>query len=306
MKEKLAPIVLFVYNRPNHTQKTVEALQKNDLATDSDLYIFSDEAKDINSKKKVEEVRAYIDSINGFKKVTVIKRNKNFGLANSIIDGVTSVIEKYEKVIVLEDDLITSPYFLQYMNQGLELLKDKDNIWSITGFSFSREFMNFPKSYNEDIYLNIRPMSWSWATWKNRWSRVDWKIEDYQLFILNNQRIKDFEQGGTDLTNMLNLQMNGQIDSWYIRWAYNACKFKMYTVYPSISYVNNFGHDGTGVHCACNQSSIYSHDEINKNKKIQWNTDIKLNYKIVKNFNKAFNLKFRSRLKILLKRFLKI
>ena len=115
----LAPIVLFVYNRPDHTRQTVEALQKNELAVDSELFIYSDAAKNENAEQKVNEVREYIKSIDGFKKITIIEREKNWGLANSIIDGVTNIVNEYEKIIVLEDDLVTSPYFLRFMNSSL-------------------------------------------------------------------------------------------------------------------------------------------------------------------------------------------
>ena len=122
---KLAPVVLFVYNRPEHTKQTVEALQKNELAIKSELFIYSDAPKNIGVKEKIDEVRKYIKSINGFKKVTVIKREKNWGLAASIIDGVTKIVNEYGKVIVLEDDLVTSPYFLKFMNDALEFYKKK-------------------------------------------------------------------------------------------------------------------------------------------------------------------------------------
>ena len=111
---KLAPIVLFVYNRPWHTQQTIEALQKNELVLESELFIYSDAAKIDDVKQAVDEVRSYIKSINGFKKITIIEREENWGLANSIIDGVTTIVNQYSKIIVLEDDLVTSPFFLKF------------------------------------------------------------------------------------------------------------------------------------------------------------------------------------------------
>ena len=122
--KSLSPIVLFVYNRPWHTQQTIEALQKNELASESNLIIYSDEANNKNVQENVDKVRLYIDQIDKFKKVTIIKRETNWGLANNIIDGVTKVVNQYGKIIVLEDDMITSPYFLKYMNEALEIYKD--------------------------------------------------------------------------------------------------------------------------------------------------------------------------------------
>lgn len=298
---KLAPIVLFVYNRPIHTKKTIEALKKNDLAEESELFIFSDISDNKNDQKDIKAVRDYIEHIDGFKKVTLIKRETNWGLANSIIDGVTSIIKKYEKVIVLEDDLITSPYFIRYMNEGLNFYQNEQKVLSITGFSFKSDFIDFPKNYFYDIYINIRPMSWSFATWKERWLKVDWDVKDYEELINNKEMIQEFNKGGTDLIYMLQDQMKGKVNSWYIRWAYHSSKYSLYTIYPKISFVNNLGHDETGVHCLNDPKNIFSHNELSDKPKTVFTSDITLNHKIIKNFNKAFNISMKS----LIKKFLK-
>lgn len=285
----LAPIVLFVYNRSWHTKQTIEALQQNELAGESELFIYSDAPKTAKVKESVSEVRALVNNITGFKKITVIEREKNWGLAASIIDGVTTLIDRYGKIIVLEDDLVTSPFFLKYMNSSLDFYKNEENIYSITGFSFSSEFMKFPKHFDDDVYLNIRPMSWSWATWKKEWDGIDWEIEDFNEFISSKKLVKKFNMGGRDLTRMLNMQIDGQLDSWYIRWTYNAFKKGKLTVYPRMSLVNNVGHDNTGVHCGIDPRNIYSHSELNSNINIKLVRDITLNSYIVDNFNKAFN-----------------
>ena len=148
MINQLSPIVLFVYNRPWHTQQTVEALQKNELAKESELFIYSDAAKSKEAEKSVNEVRKYIQTIIGFKKVIIIKREKNWGLADSIIDGVTKIVNEYGKIIVLEDDLVTSPYFLKFMNEALVFYKDKEKVWHISGW-------NYPIETNklDDVFL---------------------------------------------------------------------------------------------------------------------------------------------------------
>jgi len=294
---KLSPIILFVYNRPWHTQKTVEALQNNELAAQSELFIYSDAPKNENSVENVNKVREYIHTVKGFKNITIIEREKNLGLANSIIDGVTKIVNEYEKIIVLEDDLVTSPYFLTFMNEALEVFQERKDIFSITGFSFATQFMNFPKNYEEDIYLNIRPMSWSWASWKDRWSDIDWEVKDFHNFIKNKAKINAFNLGGTDLSNMLTMQMQGKIDSWYIRWSYHAIMARQLTVYPRISFVNNVGHDSSGVHCGHDKQNIYSHTELNMNSIYKIPKNIEINKKIIKNFNKAFNIKISSKIK---------
>lgn len=245
----LAPIVLFVYNRPWHTQQTVEALQKNELARESELFIYSDSAKNEELINSVDQVREYIRKISGFKKITVVEREKNWGLANSIIDGVTEVVNKYGKVIILEDDLITSSYFLKFMNEALEFYKDDSRIMSVTGYNFSAEKLPIPSHYKHDVYLNKRCMSWGWATWKEKWGKVDWDVKDFNCLKKDRMRIKRFNDGGQDMFNMLTKQMEGKIDSWAIRFCYAHFKSNMFTLYPIESLVYNSGFDGSGTHC---------------------------------------------------------
>lgn len=295
----LSPIVLFVYNRPDHTKRTIEALKLNNLAIESHLIIYSDGAKNEKSEQSVKTVRKYIDGIEGFLSIDIVKRTKNLGLANSIIKGVSEVIERYGKVIVLEDDLITSPHFLSFMNQCLDTYENRNDIFSITGFSFSQDFMKFDKEYMEDVYLNIRPMSWSWATWKNRWENVDWDEDNYTI------NSKQLTKGGNDLPSMLKAQIKNKLDSWYIRWTYNAIKDRLLTVYPRISYINNQGFDGSGVHCDIDEKNIRDHSELNTTGKFKLNADIKLNQNIISQFNKGFYISPMDKLKFSVKKIIK-
>lgn len=177
---KLAPITLFVYNRPDHTNKTIEALKKNKFAKESELFIFSDGPKKQEDASKVKEVRKYLKTIDGFNDVFIKESEKNKGLANSIISGVTEVINKYRKVIVLEDDLITSPVFLEYMNFLLNRYEAEKKVYSVTGYNHPEKIMKIPKDYKYDIYFNPRASSWSWGTWKDRWDNVDWEVKDFE------------------------------------------------------------------------------------------------------------------------------
>jgi hypothetical protein len=287
----LAPIALFVYNRPWHTQQTVEALQRNTLAIESEIFIFSDAPKNEKAVDNVNDVRKYIQTIDTFKKVTIIERDENWGLAKSIIQGVTEIINEYGKIIVLEDDLITSEQFLAYMNMALKQYEESDSIFSITAFSFSENFLNIPKGYTEKIYLHPRPMSWSWATWKNRWEICDWEISDYKYLKQDNYFINQFKRIGPDLPKMLELQMNKKIDSWYVRFCYSAYKSRMLTVYPINSLISNIGHDGTGVHCTVDESNKYTNSFNNPIQQVDelfLPEEIHLNEKIVSRFNKNF------------------
>jgi len=160
----LSPIVLFTYNRPWHTKQTIEALQKNELAQDSELFIFSDGWKNVEDKPKVLEVREYLKTIDGFKKINIVKRDKNWGLANNIIDGVTKIVKEYGKVIVLEDDLFTSPYFLKFMNEGLMRYKDEEKVMHISGYAFPIKKEELPDTFF------LKPTSGrGWATRTRDW-----------------------------------------------------------------------------------------------------------------------------------------
>lgn len=244
----LAPVVLFVYNRLDHTQRVIETLAKNELAKDTEFFVFSDAAKTEKGLEKVTAVREYINRTewqSQFKNVTIVQAEKNKGLAKSVIGGVSEIIEKYGKVIVIEDDLILSPYFLNYMNGALDYYKNDSKIWAISGYTFP---MRSLKSYPHDVYYSYRGSSWGWATWADRWSLVDWEVEDYAALMSSPERQKQFNRGGNDLVNMLRLQMEGKIDSWAVRWVYTQSKLDTYTVYPKYSYLGNGGCDGSGTH----------------------------------------------------------
>ena len=243
MSEK-TPIILFVYNRPWHTQQTVEALQKNELATESDLYIFSDGPKanaTEEQKEKIRQVREYIHHISGFKSVTISEKEKNCGLANSVIAGVTEIINKFGKVIVVEDDLVTSRYFLKFMNEALDFFENDERIFSVSGYNYSDKKMKIPKSYKDDIYLSYRNESWGWGTWIDRWAKVDWEVADFKEFCENPEIQKAFNRGGADMTGMLKAQMERKIDSWAIRFDYALFKNNCFNIKPVKSLVYNIG-----------------------------------------------------------------
>ena len=224
----------------------IEALQQNELANKSELYIYSDAAKNEEAHKDVTDVREYLLEIKGFKKVTIIKREENWGLANSIIDGVGKVINTYGKVIVLEDDLITAPSFLLFMNSCLEFYQFEDKIFTISGYSN----IVVPKTYKENIYFAHISTSWGWATWQNRWESINWENNSY-LPILNDKKLlKDIKKKvGNQRIRMLKQQMNNKINSWAVRRLFTQIIENKMTVFPRTTLVNNIGFDGSGVHC---------------------------------------------------------
>ncbi len=253
----LAPIVLFTYNRLDHTKQTIEALAHNNLAKESDLYVFSDGAGSKDAEEDVQKVRNYLKNITGFKKVELAFSEQNKGLAKSIIDGVSKVFENNERVIVLEDDLETSPYFLQYMNDALDYYKP-DEIWSVAGYTPA---IQIPETYTYNTYLVHRNCSWGWATWKQNWQKTDWNVKDFQSFFENKSNHQKFNRGGNDLAIMLLKQQQNIIHSWSIRFNYAAFKHNLPTVYPCTSLVKNQGVDGSGTNM---KSSKKYHTQVNQ------------------------------------------
>lgn len=278
--ETLAPIVLFVYNRPEHTRRTIESLLNNTLVSKSTLLIFSDGAKNDNDIKKVDSVRDYIKTIKGFNRTEIVLREKNFGLANSVISGVTEIFKSFDKLIVMEDDMISSPYFLKYMNELLLLFETDPRIYSVTGYTFP---IRIPENYNFQLYLSARSSSWGWGTWKNRWEKADWEIKDFQSFINDKSRVKSFNEWGDDLTRMLKNSILGKVDSWSVKWTYAHFINKAFCVYPVKSRIKNIGADKSGVHTSkTNKFDVeleLNDVEIGNIKGLQPNEEIKLNFK---------------------------
>lgn len=239
-----SPVVLFVYNRIDHTHRTVIALSSNVLANKTDLIIFSDAARSLDKQASVDEVRAYLKAITGFRSVTIHHRQHNFGLAKSIITGVTQVFAVHERIIVLEDDMVTSPYFLTYMNDALEKYADDDRVVSIHGYVYPVK-----QSLPEAFFLSGADC-WGWATWSRGWACFN---SDGQ-FLLNELKrrklISAFDYNGAySFSTMLEDQIRGKNDSWAVRWHASTFLADKLTLYPGRSLVHNIGCDSSGSHC---------------------------------------------------------
>lgn len=242
----LAPIVLFAFIRKETLEQTINTLKKNYLAKDSDLFIYIDGPRNENDIPLVMQVEQYCSSIEGFKSVSIRKNEKNKGLDPSVIDGVTEVINKYGKAIILEDDVITTSNFLNYMNQCLLIFENDKRIMSISGWGID---IVLPADYQYDAYLFGRSSSWGWATWKNRWKLIDWDIKDWSTFRRNRKHIKQFnKRGGSDMFQMLKKCMNGG-NMWDIRFCYNMFKLDMYSIIPILSKTDNIGFNELATHC---------------------------------------------------------
>ncbi len=242
--QTLAPIILFVYNRPKHTRRTLEALEKNLLAKDSLLYIISDAAKNADAVEDVNQVRAIIREPWDFQHITIIERQKNWGLAENVIDGVTKIINEHGKAIVLEDDLETSLYALMYFNDALHRYEHDEEVMEISGYMYPVEH---PKRLPKSFFFRAAN-SWGWATWKRAWDHFNPDIDALTKHF-KRKDIRRFSIEGTE--NFWKQVMEfkaGKINSWAIRWYLSIFNQDGLVLYPRQSMIQNIGTDGSGTH----------------------------------------------------------
>lgn len=250
-----APIVLFVFNRPWHTKQTIESLKNNRYADLSDLFIFADGPKQGKADSEIIKVRDYLKTISGFQSITIIEQKQNIGLANSIIKGVTEIVGKFGKVIVLEDDLETSPDFLRYMNNALDRYDKDDQVMQISGHMFNLKI----DTLTDAVFLPFTN-SIGWATWKRAWDNLDPLMHGYKELKKSNKKILKFNlDGAYDYFGMIESQLNGQIDSWAIRWYLSVFMAGGMVLYPVNSLVRHFGFGDGATHSRfSNASGIYA------------------------------------------------
>ncbi len=244
MKANLAPILLFVYNRPDHVQSTVESLLNNVLAAESELFIYSDAPKHSADEEAVEKVRKFIHTISGFKQISIIERTENWGLARSIIDGVTTQVNRYGRVIVLEDDLVVAPYFLQFMNDALETYKEEPRVGHIQACDFTQD------PALPDTFLIKWTGSWGWATWERAWKHFNPNGSELLKELQQRGLTRTFDfNGNYGFTRMLRRQIEGKNNSWAIRWNASLFLKDILSLNVGRSLILNMGFDGTGTNC---------------------------------------------------------
>ena len=239
-----APILLFAYNRPEHLRRCVESLLANSLAAESDLFVFSDAPKSEEDRKGVEEVRLALRKVVGFHTVNIVERDTNWGLARSIIDGVTQLVERRGRVIVVEDDLVVAPYFLKFMNDALDAYEDVPQVGHIQACDFTQD-TSLP-----DTFLIKWTGSWGWATWRRAWKffNPDGRQLLQQLEKRDLTRTFDFN-GKYGFTRMLRRQIEGKNNSWAIRWNASLFLKDILSLNVGRSLVSNEGFDGSGTNC---------------------------------------------------------
>jgi hypothetical protein len=245
LRMSTAPIALFTYNRPAHTRLVVESLLRNAEAAASDLFIFSDAPKAPEQVTSVSAVREYVSSITGFRKIQIVERERNLGLARSIVDGVNRLCASHGRAIVLEDDIEVSPFFLRFMNEALDRYSDDKRVTSIGAYTYPID-AELPETY----FLRL-PESWGWAVWKRSWDLYEADGAPLLAELRRRRLEHEFDlEGSHGYTQMLADQLKGKNDSWAVRWHAKTFLRGGLTLYPGRSLTRNLGMDGSGVHCA--------------------------------------------------------
>jgi hypothetical protein len=253
-KENIAPIAFFVFNRPDHTLKTLKALDANRDCYKKDLYIFCDAPRNTDEVKSTQKVKEIVESFSGFENIHRIYQSKNKGLYKSITGGISQVLENHETVIHLEDDIEVLPEFLTFMNEALVYYKDNPNVCSVSGDSLHK--VSLPENYTEDGYFFYRSSSWGMGTWKKYWEEVPWKTLEGDKFLTRKNFFK-IRKSGDDLLRFWSMHKKKQIQSWATLWSIYHTLQDNLTLYASKPLLRNIGMDGSGTHCTKNQD--YDH-----------------------------------------------
>lgn len=279
----IAPIVLFVYARPEHTRKTIQALARNSLAEQSDLIIYSDAPKSEKDQSEVSQVREYINGITGFKSISIYQRPINYGLAKSIIDGLNTIFSKYDRAIIVEDDLVTSPSFLLFMNSALDKYEKEQKVWHISGW-------NYPISCDglgDAFFLRVMNC-WGWATWSNRWKCFQ-KNTEHLLEVFDDRMINRFNlDGSKNFWNQVIQNHQCIKDTWAIHWYATIFLNNRLCINPARSLVSNIGLDGTGTNCTRGNGYVGSFDLNELSEKIVFPVNIEeseLAFERIKNYH---------------------
>src|SRR5688572_9845705 len=287
---EIAPIVLFVYARPDHAARALEALAKNDLASQSRLYVYADGPRREEHRKGCEETRKVLDHISGFKEVIVHKADKNIGCANSIIMGVENTVKAHGKAIVVEDDLVSVPFFLTYMNEGLVRYANQERVFSICGYA--PPMRNIPKDYPYDAFFAFRNMAWGWATWVDKFKRIDWEMGGFEEFLHDKKAQRQLERGGPDMIALMQEYRAGGSDAWDVRWDYSRFVQKGLALLPVHSLIHNIGADGSGTHFT-NATDQYAVDLSLAKPIVRWPIEIEVDPRMERIFASCYRKTFK-------------
>lgn len=244
MRNRLAPVAMFAYARPEHTLRTLETLAANSLASESDLVVYTDGARNVADAERVRAVRDVVRRAEGFRSVELIERDANFGLARNIIEGVTEVCSAHGRVIVLEDDIVTGRNFLSFMNAALDRYADEPRVWHVSGWNYPIDPANLG-----DAFLWRVMNCWGWATWADRWKHFR-KDPAHQVETWDKEKIARFNlDGAHDFWGQVEANRKGRLNTWAIFWYASIFENHGLCLNPARSFVHNIGHDGSGENC---------------------------------------------------------
>jgi len=266
---KNSPVAFFAYKRPDHTRRALESLAQNEGADNTELFVFCEGPKHPQDVEGVEKTREVVKSRQWCGKVHIVEREHNLGCANSISLGVTEVCKEYGRVIVLEDDLVLSPYFMNYMNRTLEFYEFEPQVMQVSGYMFPIQL----NTHFDTVFLPFTS-SWGWATWWRAWKEYDPTMSSYTRLKNDRELRYLFDLNGSyPYFKMLEDELSGRIDTWDIRWYLSFFMLKGFALFPTQTLVQNIGFDGSGTHCG----DIKAEEQIIKNTEpINFQTQIQL------------------------------
>lgn len=297
MKNDCAPVAFFTYIRFKKLKRAIEKLKKNDLSKKTDIFFFSDAAKNTNEIKKVNRVREYLKNIKGFKKKRIIIRSKNLGNGTNIIKGINEVFKKYDKIIVLEDDLDIGENFLTFMNNCLFKYSKNKKIWHVGGWTYN---INIKNQY--DIFFSSIMNCWGWATWKNRWNKISLNEEKY-ISIFSKKMIHNFDiESSTNNWSQMIRNKKKLLNTWAVFWHATIFSHNGITIYPKFSLVKNIGTDGSSRMAKTDEFKTTFKDNFTQFK-LNNNIDVKRKFR-ESEFNHFLKKnKFRRKIFVYLKKF---
>ncbi len=241
---KLAPVALFVYNRPRHTRRVLAALRGCAGAGDSDLFVYADGARGAADGRLVAEVRRELAGLDGFRQVRVVERETNRGLASNIVEGVSEVVGEYGRIIVLEDDIVVGPHFLEFMNRALDHYRERLEVWHVAGWNYPID----PAGLDE-LFLWRVMLCWGWATWVDRWRHFE-RDPEKLLAEFTPEQVDWFNlDGAREAWSQVEANARGEISTWAVFWQAAIARRRGLCLTPLRALTQNIGHDGSGVHC---------------------------------------------------------
>ena len=289
-----APIIVTVYDRLQHFQQCIGALQRNGPSIDSELYVVSDAPGKPGHSLKIDQVRAYAQSITGFKKVHLVFREENYGAYRSFLAITQQVLNEHGRFIFLEDDVVASQNFLDYMNDGLKFYEADKRIFSITAYTYP---VQFPKDFKADVFFLPSNCAWGFATWKDRWEKVDFGAKDRFAVAMGDGKLyKKIISTGIYMMQILRADSQGRVQATDVRVAFHQCIHDVYTVYPHISKIINIGLDGSGLHSGTDENNKYRVQSDTSTDKVVFDADVRLDPAIIRRIRNYQNGNLLNRL----------